>query len=355
MGSGAITAAGITHHFPNHDATQPVQSARNRTDMLQTRFTDRLGLDHPIMSAPMSNHSGGQLAAAVCNAGGLGAFGGSNGFGEDWFRQQIAAIRSQTDRPFGVGFITQLIDANPNNIEIALAERVPVIIFSFTDPRPWIGRARDAGATTVCQVQTPELARQAVDAGADILLAQGNEAGGHTGEMNLLPLLVDLVERYPHIPVLAAGGITSGRALAGVLAAGAEGASLGTALLATPEAVEVPDAFKEQIVATDGQDTTFTRLYDLLGDDPWPDGIAGRVYRNRLVREWDGRDAEVMANREELRTDVAAARARHDPEMSSVYMGQGVGRVKSIRPAQQVIREICADAEAVLQNLSVIK
>ena len=322
--------------------------------MLQTRFTDRLGLDYPIMSAPMSNHSGGQLAAAVCNAGGLGTFGGSNGFGEDWFRQQIAAIRSQTDRPFGVGFITQLIDANPGNFEIALAERVPVIIFSFTDPRPWLARARDAGATTVCQVQSSELARLAVDAGADILLAQGNEAGGHTGRMNLLPLLVDLVERYPDIPVLAAGGITSGRALAGALAAGAEGASLGTALLATPEAVEVPHAFKEQIVATNGQDTIYTRLYDLLGDEPWPDGIAGRVYHNRLVRQWDGRDSEVLANREELQTDVAAARARHDPEMSSVYMGQGVGQVNGIRPAGEKLRQICRDAESILAGLAIV-
>ena len=195
---------------------------------------------------------------------------------------------TRPDRPFGVGFITQLIEYNTTNIEIALEERVPVFIFSFADPDPWVGRAKDAGAVTICQVQSLELARVAVDAGADVLLAQGNEAGGHTGETNLLPLLVDLVERYPHLPVLAAGGITSGRALAGALATGAEGASLGTAFLATPEAVEVPDTFKERIVLSDGQDTTFTRLYDLLGTRPWPDRIAGRVYRNRLVREWDG-------------------------------------------------------------------
>jgi nitronate monooxygenase len=183
---------------------------------------------------------------------------------------------------------------------------VPVIVFSFADPRPWLGRAKNAGALTVCQVQSLELAQLAVDAGADVLLTQGNEAGGHTGEINLLPLLVALVERYPNVPVLAAGGITSGRALAGALAASAEGASLGTALLATPEAVEVPQAFKEQIVLSDGQDTAFTRLYDLLGIRPWPEGIVGRVYRNRLVREWHGRDAEVLARREELASDVAA-------------------------------------------------
>ena len=319
--------------------------------MLQTRFTDLLGLDYPVMNAPMSNHSGGTLAAAVARAGGLGTFGGSNSFGPDWFREQIGYIRSQTDRPFGVGFITQLIELAPENFEIALEEGPPVIIFSFADPRPWLGRARDAGAVTVCQVQSPEAARIAVDAGADMLLAQGNEAGGHTGEMNLLPLLVDVVEEFPDVPTLAAGGITSGRALAAVLAAGAPGASLGTAFLATPEAVEAPQPFKERILRSGGEDTIFTGLYDLLGDDPWPPGIAGRVYRNRLVREWHGRDDEVLARREELASDVAQARARQDPELASVYMGQGAGQVHAIRPAAEVLREICEGAEGILRRV----
>ena len=319
--------------------------------MLRTRFTDLLGLSYPVMSAPMSNHSGGRLAAAVSQAGGLGTFGGSNDFGPDWMREQIAYIRSQTKRPFGVGFITQLIEDDPTNFEIALEAKVPVIVFSFTDPEPWLGMAKSAGAVTICQVQSVELADLAVAAGTDLMLAQGNEAGGHTGSMNLLPLLVALVERYPDTPALAAGGITTGRALAGVLATGAQGASLGTALLATPEAVEVPDSFKERIILSDGQDTTFTRFYDLLGARPWPEGIAGRVYTNRLVQEWDGRDAEILAHREELATDVAAARARQDPELSSVYMGQGAGQVRAIRPAGEVVREICEGAEEIIHEL----
>ena len=320
--------------------------------MPKTRFTDLLNLAYPVMSAPMSNHSGGQLAAAVSKAGGLGTFGGTNDLGAAWLREQLAYIRSETDRPFGVGFITQLMELDPTNFEIALEEEVPVIIFSFADPQPWLGRAKSAGAVTICQVQSLELAEMAVDAGADMLLAQGNEAGGHTGSMNLLPLLVDLVERYPDVPVLAAGGITTGRALAAILAAGAQGASLGTALLPTPEAVEVPDSFKQRIVLSDGQDTTFTRLYDLLGTRPWPEGIAGRVYTNRLVREWDGRDAEILAQREELASDVAAGRARQDPEVSSVYMGQGAVHINAIRPAAEVVQEICEGADGILRWLA---
>ena len=319
--------------------------------MINTRFTDMLDLSFPVMSAPMSNHSGGQLAAAVSLAGGLGTFGGTTDLGPEWMREQIAYVRSRTDRPFGVGFITHLVEFDPTNFEIALEERVPVVVFSFADPAPWLRRAKDAGTITICQVQSMELASLAVDAGADVLLAQGNEAGGHTGQMNLLPLLVALVERFPHLPVLAAGGITSGRALAGVLASGAQGASLGTALLATPEAVEVPEAFKEKILESDGGDTVFTRLYDLLGVRPWPDGIAGRVYRNRLVREWDGKDAEILAHREELASDVAAARARLDTEVSSVYMGQGVGHVNAIRPAATVMENICQEAETILRSV----
>ena len=319
--------------------------------MLTTRFTELLGLDYPVMSAPMSNHSGGHLAAAVSAAGALGTFGGTNSFGPEWLRQQIALVRSRTSSPLGVGFITHLIGADPANFEMVLEEKVPVVIFSFSDPDPWLGRAKDAGALTICQVQSAELAEMAVRAGADVLLAQGNEAGGHTGRMNLLPLLVGLVERYPEMPVLAAGGITSGRALAAVLAAGGQGASLGTALLATPEAVDVPEPFKQQIVSSDGQDTAFTRLYDLLGGDAWPEGIAGRVYRNRLVREWDGRDADILAHREELVTEVAAARAREDPEISTVYIGQGAGQVEDIRPAADVVRRICQDAERVVREL----
>ena len=320
--------------------------------MLRTRFTEMLGLDLPVMSAPMSNHSGGQLAAAVSQAGGLGTFGGTNDFGPEWLREQIAFVRGQTDRAFGIGFITQLIEYNTTNFEIALEERAPVFVFSFADPGPWLPMAKEAGAVTICQVQSLELARQSVDAGADVLLAQGNEAGGHTGGMNLLPLLVALAEQFPSVPVLAAGGITTGRALAGVLGAGGEGASLGTAVLATPEAVEAPETFKERIVLSDGQDTTFTRVYDLLGTRPWPEGIAGRVYRNRLVREWDERDAEILAHREELASDVAAARAVGDTELSAVYMGQGAGHVNAIRPVAEVVREICENAESILRGVS---
>ena len=188
--------------------------------------------------------------------------------------------------------------------------------------------------------------------GADVLLAQGNEAGGHTGEINLLPLLVDLVERYPGVPVLAAGGITNGRALAGVLAAGAEGASLGTAMLATQEAVEVPDTFKERVILSDGQDTTFTRLYDLLGTRPWPEGIAGRVYRKppgpRVGRSRCRYPGPPRGNSPPTSPLPALKLIPTHPPYT---WARAQATSTPFRPAADVIREICEGAEAILGEI----
>jgi Dioxygenases related to 2-nitropropane dioxygenase len=236
--------------------------------------------------------------------------------------------------------------------DAALEERVPNIAFSFADPTPYVGAAKEAGAKVVCQVQSLKHAREAVTAGADVLVAQGNEAGGHTGAMNLLPLLVSVIDAYPEIPVLAAGGITSGRALAAVLAAGADGAWLGTALLATPECIEVTDAYKDAVVESAGEDTVYTSVLDVItvkmfGIPPWPDGIAERVRREPIVDQWAGREAELRAAPEVAVKQFTEGRARGE---QTVLIGQGAGMVKSVRPASDVIREMCEDAERILRE-----
>lgn len=207
--------------------------------------------------------------------------------------------------------------------------------------------AKESGAITICQVQSMELAEQAAAAGTDVLVVQGNEAGGHCGVAALLPLLARIAERYPKIPLLAAGGIASARTLAAVLAAGADGANIGTAFLATHEATEVPDIYKNRIVQSDGEDTIFTRVYDLVDDLPWPEKIGARVYANRFVSEWHGRDAEIVERRAELRQQTEAA-YQQDPEVAAVYMGESAGDVKAIRPAAEVLVEISDYAERLL-------
>jgi nitronate monooxygenase len=256
-------------------------------------------------------------------------------------------IREETDRPFGIGFITPFMAFMEENFQAALDGKVPAIIFSFSDPDPWLGRAKESGAIAICQVQSMELAAQAMRAGADVLIAQGNEAGGHCGMNALLPLLGRIAERYPDVPLLAAGGVATGRALAGVLAAGADGANVGTAFVATEEVTDVPDVYKEQIVASDGEDTIFTRVYDLIDGLPWPEEIGARVYNNDLVREWHGRDAEIVEQRDALRTRTEDAYQK-DVEGAAVYMGESAGDVSAIRPAAEVLRQIGEDAEGLL-------
>jgi nitronate monooxygenase len=318
--------------------------------VLGTRFTDRFGLAEPIMSAPMVGHSGGLLAAAVSAAGGLGSFGGLHlQLGPEWVRQQAALVRELTDRPFAIGFITPFLGMTEPFLTAALDERPAAVCFSFGDPGPWAARVRDAGIKVICQVQDHETAAMAVDAGADVLVAQGIEAGGHTGGMSLLPFLTSVVERYPDVPVLAAGGIADGRTLAAALVAGADGAMLGTAFLATPEAVEVDDAYKRLIVDSDGGDTVLTRAYDIVSGLPWPAFVSDRVRKNRFTDEWDGREEELRTRRDEIARD-APPNEPPDPDVDAIRYGQSAAFVDAIRPAADVIRSVVDDATETLRS-----
>ena len=326
--------------------------------MLKTRITELLGIHYSVISAPMILMSGGRLAAAVSSAGGLGTFGcvnAANTTGPDYIREQIDHIRSQTDKPFGAGFLTQHIANSPQNFEAVLDLEVPVILFSFADPRPWLSRAKESGAVTVCQVQTMEGARLAVAGGADILAAQGNDAGGHTGMLSLLPFLVRVVAEFPDVPIIAAGGIGDGRSLAAVLAAGAEGAWMGTVFTATQEDDEVPDAHKELIVGSDGENTIYTEVFNIIssavtGGAPWPEGIAARAYNNRFAQEWHGRETELRDRLDEIIPAYVEARQRGDYEIRSALFGKAAAFVNAIRPAGDVLRTICDEAEQHLRQ-----
>ena len=325
--------------------------------MLRTRFTELFGLTHPIMSAPMALHSGGRLAGAVSAAGGLGSFGGIHpAKGPDWMAGEIAAVRAASDGPYAVGFITAFLPMFEPLFEAALAgdgtAPPAVIALSFGDPQPWAERVRKAGAKVMCQVQTYDDAARAVDAGADVLVVQGTEAGGHTGGLSLLPFLARAAERWPDVPLLAAGGIADGRTLAAALTAGADGAWLGTAFLATAEAVEVHDVHKELIVASDGGDTVLTRVYDIVSGLPWPAGIGERQRRNPFIDAWTGRESELTGRR----WDFAPPPGKvpfvdpPDPDTDPILYGQSAAFVDSVRPAADVVRTICADAEAILRS-----
>ena len=307
--------------------------------MIQTRFTRMFELEHPLMSAPMALHCGGTLAAAVSTAGGLGSFGGIHAEGAAWVHAQCAVARERTDRPFAIGFITPFLQGASDGFAAALEERPAAIMLSFSDPGEWGRRVKDVGCRLICQVQTFADADLALAAGADVLVAQGNEAGGHTGTMGLLPLLCGITEQYADVPVLAAGGIGSGRVLAAVLAAGADGALVGTAFLATPEAVEIDDDYKEAIAASDGSDTVFSSAYDIVSGRPWPEGIAVRTQRDAFTDEWVGREAELRARAGEV---APANRPR--------LFSSAAHFVSDVRPAADVVHQISSDAERVLRD-----
>jgi nitronate monooxygenase len=307
--------------------------------MIRTRFTEMFGLEYPVMSAPMgAHHSGGALAAGVSAAGGLGSFGGQNLEGPEWVRAQVTLIRERTDRAFAVGFITPFLDMTRPFFDVALECRPDAIALSFSDPGDWGRRVKDVGCRLICQVQTFADVDLALAAGADVVVAQGNEAGGHTGTMGLLPLLCGVAERYPDIPLLAAGGIAEGRGLAAALLAGADGAWLGTAFLATTEAIEVRDALKSAIVASDGSDTVFTRTHDIAEGLPWPSGIGERIQRDAFTDEWTEREAELRRLVGEI-----------TPPPRLMY-GQSARFVESVRPAADVLRGIGEGAERLLRQ-----
>jgi nitronate monooxygenase len=308
--------------------------------MLHTRFTELFGLDHPVMSAPMAMHSGGTLAAAVSGAGAMGSFGGIHAAQPPgWVTEQAAKVRAATDAPYAIGFITPFLNYVEPYFAAALDAHPDAIALSFSDPGPWVDRVRDAGCRLICQVQTLADADLAMDAGADVLVAQGTEAGGHTGTMALLPLLVAIADRHADVPLLAAGGIGNGRTFAAALLAGADGAWLGTPFLATQEAIEIDDDYKAAIVASDGGDTVFTHTYDIASGMPWPAGIGARVRRDSFTEEWADREAELR----EHRADIATS----DPPR---YYGQSAAFVDRVRTAAHDVHSLCDDAERILRD-----
>jgi nitronate monooxygenase len=320
---------------------------------LHTRLTERLGISQPIVLAPMGPFSEVSLAAAVSNAGGLGTFGAAGrimGLTEQHVRDTIAGLRDRTDKPFGAGFLTQLIPENPANLDIVLEAGVPVVLFSFADPTLYIALAKQASATTVCQVQTFQDAQVAVDAGADVLAVQGNEAGGHTGRENLLPLLTRVLDAFPDLPVVAAGGISNGRALAAVLAAGADGAWMGTAFLAADEAAAVTPNHLDAILASDGTDTVYSEVYDILLEvafkgPRWPAGVAFRTGRFALVDEWEGREDELRGRLDEVLPTFRPALRAGDPAVTPLIYGEGARAVSRRQPAAAIIQELVSEAE----------
>lgn len=317
--------------------------------MLYTRICELLGIEHPIISAPMAGTAGGELAAAISAAGGFGLIGGS-GSDPAWLRSQIRIVRERTDRPFGVGFISSFPGLD-DLVKVALEERVDAIGHSFSDPSPYVDAAHAAGIKIFAQVQTVAQAQVAVQAGVDLISAQGTEAGGHTGYSGTLALVPAVVDVAGGIPVVAAGGIGDGRGLAAVLLLGAEGAWIGTRFVASVEG-SIASWVKEAVVRATTDDTVLTHAYDLTFAAPFPSGIGDRVLQNTFTATWHGRDEQVVVHRDALSAEVQAATVAADPRIAPARAGCVVGLIQAIEPAGVIVRRIVAEAEQCLRERS---
>jgi nitronate monooxygenase len=308
--------------------------------MRQTKLTEMFGLRYPLIQAPMAYAAGGDLAREAARGGALGMIGTGTKASTAWLDEQWQKL--QGVGPVGVGFMTWALDAYPEQramLRYSLSLRPAAVLLSFGDPTAYIPAIRAAGARVICQVQTPADAVVAAAAGADLLIAQGTEAGGHTGHQPLRPLLAEVLQAAGAIPVAAAGGMATGADVAAVMALGACGGMLGTRFAATLESIW-HDRAKEQLLQAGESSTVLTRVFDLVQGIPWPSQYPGRALRNRFAERWHGREADLEAAIGEAKPEYEAARRRADYETLVVYASEAAAQIVELVPAAALVRRI---------------
>ncbi len=312
--------------------------------MISTELTRILGIRHPMISAPMAGWSGGELAGAVSAAGAFGMIAAGGSADVDWLSEQAEIARPHG--PFGFGLMSWSLEKRPELLDAVLETRPAAVSLSFGDPAPYVGKACEAGAIVMSQVQNSERARQAVEARVDILVAQGTDAGGHTGSVGTMPLLQQVLEIGDNagIPVLAAGGIATGRGIAGVLAMGAAGAWVGTRFCATKESLGSESA-KQRLLESDESGTIHTRVFDLAQGIPWPEEFLGRALRNDFTDRWHGREDELEESPSEAADGLREAGRRGDFSESYIYAGQAVGMISDVPSAGDLVERLVGEAE----------
>lgn len=328
-------------------------------ECLKTVACEILGVEIPIIQAPMGGAAGPELAAAVSNAGGLGTL-------PLWTldleatRSMIRATRALTDKPFAVNLNMEF--PQEERLDVCLDEGVPVISFFWQDSSLLVPRAKAAGAVVLHSVANAEEARLAVASGVDIVVAQGWEAGGHVrGTVSSMPLIPTVVDAVGDVPVIAAGGISDGRGLAAALCLGASGVWIGTRFLASEEVDIHPDYISRLLAASEDDTVHLENLFDF----GWPNA-PHRVLRNSTVDNWDASGRLKSGDRPGEREVIGSGSSRgdvvrymsHTPhsatsgdiEAMSLWAGQGVGLVHRVQPASEIVREINDEADAVLQR-----
>ncbi len=318
---------------------------------MRTRLTELLGIEHPVMLAGMGGVSYSALAAAVSAAGGFGCLGAST-MGDEKMAEEIAAVRRATDKPFGVDLLTAMPGGMTEQVKIIIEGGASAFVAGLGVPTDVVELCHRHDVIVVSMCGKVEHAVRAVEAGCDLVVAQGTEAGGHTGQVASLPLVPQIVDAVGEtVPVVAAGGIFDGRGLAAALALGADGIWVGTRFIATPEARGVL-GYKEKLLASREDQTTVSRAYS---------GKTMRVVRNEYTDYYDAHPEELKKFPEQLGVAYGNGTMHLggdsftdgvDVDQECYPAGQGVGAISELVPAGDLVRRFVAEAEEVLDRLS---
>lgn len=328
---------------------------------MTTALCPRLGIEIPIIQAPMGGVAGARLAAAVSNAGALGTLP-LWAVDLDTLRRTVRETRALTSKPFAVNLNMEF--PQEQRLEACLEEGVPIISFFWQDPSALIPRAKAAGAIVMHTVGTARDARKAADSGVDVIIAQGWEAGGHVrGTVATMPLIPAVVDVVGDTPVVAAGGIADGRGMAAAMALGASGVWIGTRFLAAEETAIHPE-YQQRILAAAEDDTVYCENLFNVG---WPNA-PHRALRNSTIRAWEAAGRPSPGNRPGEGEVVASSKARGnilryqsssprpdfvgDIEALSLWAGQSAALVRKVQPAAQIVREITDEAARTIRSLS---
>jgi nitronate monooxygenase len=321
--------------------------------MISTRLTERFGIRHPIICAPMAYVTGGALAAAVSRAGGLGIVGGGYAGtvgGEPDLETELAQAKSGK---FGVGFITWALERAPKMLTKALQYSPFGVFLSFGDPSPFAAEIAKAGAVLICQVQFLAQIEIALKAGAAAVVVQGTEAGGHGASRSTFPFVPEAADylkgHSPETLLLAAGGIADGRGLAAALMLGADGVVVGTRLWASAEAL-TPWLHTDKAIGVTGDSTIRTKALDALRGVPWPREYSFRFLKNKLTNEWADRESEAFGAFGTLSAKYAEARAQNDLDSIAVVCGEAVGLLRDRPTAESVVNSMVAEAAELLRG-----
>ena len=310
--------------------------------MIVTSLCSLLGIQHPIVQGGMAWVSTAELVVAVSEAGGLGIIGAGNA-PPDFVRDQVRQVRNGTDRPFAVN-IPLFSPFVETFMEICIEEQVPVVATGAGSPAHYIPHLKEAGIKVIPVVASVALAKRLERAGADAVVAEGMESGGHIGDVATLPLVPQVVDAVS-IPVIAAGGIADGRGLAAALALGAAGIQMGTRFICATECI-VHRNYKDKIVQA-GDRATVTAGHSI--------GHPVRALRNPMVREFVRLEKEGVSEGNILEFGTGKLRLAvvdGDTVNGSMMAGQSAGLVRDIAPARELIQRIVSDAEAILFSLS---